>query len=92
MIKAETFMNVNIVLVKHKWQGFIPSTVWTLTFKGKKFIAAAFISLLAKQGDELVQFFLKVLSQLFSGYVTILLMDVYCKLSILGQSTLEQSN
>jgi len=30
----------------------------------------------------------KVLSHLFSGYSTVLLMDMYCKLYILGQSTL----
>lgn len=35
MIEAEMFMNVNIVLVKHEWQRFIPCAVWTLTFKGK---------------------------------------------------------
>lgn len=34
----------------------------------------------------------KVLSHLFSGYSTVLLMDVYCESYILGQSALEHSN
>lgn len=92
MMKAEMFMNVNIVLVKHEWQGFIPCMVWTLTFKGKNSLQQHLSHFWQSRVMNWYNFFFKVLSQLFSGYVTILLMAVYCKLSILGQSTLEQSN
>lgn len=35
MAKDEKFMNVNIVLVKHKWQGLLSCAEYTLAFNGK---------------------------------------------------------